>query len=616
MKGFFLSKVTVIIPFKDQIELLNKCVVSIKEKTTYKDFEIVCVNNNSTTKEAVDWRNEILKKYSNIRFFDLPIPFNFSRINNIAVNKWSDGDFLVFMNSDIEIITGDWLQQMVSWASKSNIGCVGARLYYPDNKVQHAGVDLNERGMPIHIDHNIDRYCEKNIKSKNKRMNAVTGALICVEKKKFIKTGGFDEELAVSYNDIDLCLELNDIGYQTIYLATCEAYHHESKTRGYENTPEKQERLKKEQIYLLKKHGLLVNKFKNNMPLNHRILFISATARNDRPYLDPSVRYRCFYPADELARDGYSVDIMSFEKFSESLINRYDVFIFHRPSWGDKLKNSVSKIKLNSNIAIASYDDLIFGEQYAAESSIVKSGRSTKTEALSIFSNNEKALKLFERFIVSTNELADKVRQISKGKIVVSYNALDRKTISSSNIINKTIPNNLSSRKVITYLSGTKSHDTDFAIVKNVLDRIKTERGNEVEICIVGPLDFQNSTGFTIIDHVDYDQLGKIISMAYLNIAPLEMNNFTKCKSGLKFFESAIYKVPSIVTPIPDMCRFEDCKGLVFATNDEEWYSSINKFLDDRLYRDNMANLSYEYAINNCKMKNQLTPYKQIIETV
>ncbi len=229
------GKVSVIIPTKDQVALLKTCIDSILQKTTYPDYEIIVLNNNSTSSEFF----ELMKGYENkypgkFRCVEANFPFNFARLMNLGAAE-SNGEFLLLCNNDIEVIHGDWMTQMVSYAQRKKTGAVGVKLLYPDNTIQHAGVVLGLGGAAGHVFVNMgrnDRGYFNYIRSLN-NYAAVTGACLMCRKSIYNEVGGMDEKLEVEYNDVDLCLQFLAHGYFNVYVPTVEVYHHESATRGH-----------------------------------------------------------------------------------------------------------------------------------------------------------------------------------------------------------------------------------------------------------------------------------------------------------------------------------------------------------------------------------------------
>ncbi len=230
--------VAIIIPFKDEPDLTIDCVNSVL-RSSYANFKIYLISNNSS-RQTIQQVKNITNKRDRIKLLELNIPFNFSAINNWAVNQTSS-DHLLFLNNDTSIITRDWIEAMVELSSRTEIGAVGAKLLYPDNTIQHAGVILGIVGVGNHAFRHQPAHHHGyfGYSSVIRNYSAVTGACLMVERKKFLKAGGFDEQkLKVAYNDIDLCLQLTAIGYRNVYTPFAELYHHESKSRGFDDMSE------------------------------------------------------------------------------------------------------------------------------------------------------------------------------------------------------------------------------------------------------------------------------------------------------------------------------------------------------------------------------------------
>jgi len=245
--------VSIIIPFKDKPELLKKCIDSIY-KSTYENFEIIAISNNSKEKETFELLKFYEKNYKNFKWIEYNIPFNFSKINNYAVS-FVNGEYLVFMNNDIELITKDWIEQFLKYAIDENAGTIGTKLYYPNDTIQHAGiVVLDKHGFCEHIGRFEKGDNQDKIYNKVRYVMANTAALIMIERKVFDEIDGFDENLAVDYNDVDLSLKCLEKGYKNIWLPYVEAYHYESISRGNNRSVEKLKRFEKERQYLVNKH--------------------------------------------------------------------------------------------------------------------------------------------------------------------------------------------------------------------------------------------------------------------------------------------------------------------------------------------------------------------------
>lgn len=256
-----LPMVSIIIPTRDHVDILRQCIDSILKKTLYLAYEIIIVDNQSELPETFDYFNK-LRLDTNIKIVQFNEPFNYSAINNFGVSH-ALGDIIVLLNNDVEVISSDWLGEMVLQASRSEIGCVGAMLYYPDDTIQHAGVILGLGDVAGHAHKYMRRgssgYFNRACAVQN--YGAVTAACLAVRKSVFLEVGGLDEDnLTVAYNDVDLCLKVQEAGYRNLWTPYAELYHHESKSRGKDNTPEKKERYLSEVAYMQKMWGsVLVN---------------------------------------------------------------------------------------------------------------------------------------------------------------------------------------------------------------------------------------------------------------------------------------------------------------------------------------------------------------------
>lgn len=250
-----MPRVSIVVPTKDKAGLLEVCVNSIIERTQYSDYEIIVIDNGSVesvTHALFDkWKAE-----RRIKVVDYDHPFNYSRINNFGFEQAS-GDIYCLMNNDIEVITPGWLDEMVSHAVRSDVGAVGAMLYYPNDTIQHAGVVIGIGGVAGHAYVGMPRgYPGQMGRARlTQEVSAVTAACMVVRREVMEEVGGLDEGLKVAFNDIDLCLRIKALGYRVIWTPHAELYHHESASRGYEDTPEKQARFKKEVDFMKARWG-------------------------------------------------------------------------------------------------------------------------------------------------------------------------------------------------------------------------------------------------------------------------------------------------------------------------------------------------------------------------
>ncbi len=252
--------VSIIIPTKNGYKDVQRCVSSIIEKTTYQNYEIIMADNGSTDPKMHELYAEFEQQLPG-RFFveSIDIPFNFSTINNRAAKK-AHGEYLLFLNNDTEVITENWLTLMVSFAQQERIGCVGAKLLYPNNTVQHAGVILGLGGVAGHghygYPHGDLGYFGR--LAINVNYSAVTAACLLMKKADFDAVGGFEEAFTVAFNDVDLCLKVQALGRDNVWLHEAELYHFESQTRGYDDKGKKKKRFEQEKVMMEEKWGPLI----------------------------------------------------------------------------------------------------------------------------------------------------------------------------------------------------------------------------------------------------------------------------------------------------------------------------------------------------------------------
>lgn len=268
--------ISIIIPTRDCSNLLDNCLKSIYNKTTYKNYEIIVVNNNSKEEDTFELFDKYINKYNNFKVIDANIDFNYSKINNIAV-KEVKGEYLVLLNSDTELITPNWLEIMIGYASQKHIGSVGVKLLYKDNTIQHCGVVMGVGGIAQHAFKN---RRENDIGYEGRLLvpynySVVTAACLMISKRKYAMVGGLEEELKVSYNDIDFNLKLLNKNLYNVCLPQVCIYHLESKVRGLDTSKEKYKRHLKEEKYIKNKwNRYIINDPMYNENFSKKINFI------------------------------------------------------------------------------------------------------------------------------------------------------------------------------------------------------------------------------------------------------------------------------------------------------------------------------------------------------
>ena len=240
--------ISIIIPNKDHIEDLDKCLESLMKVNSYQNFECIIVENNSTKEETFAYYEHLSVKFPKAKVvFWEGTGFNYPAINNHGVAE-AKGDYLLFLNNDTEIMNADCLEELLGYCMRKDVGAVGARLHYEDGTIQHAGVVVGLGGVAAHVfvdaPGDAAGYANRIVAAQD--YSAVTAACMLVKRSVFEEVGGFDPEYAVAFNDVDLCLKIREAGYLVVYNPYAELIHYESKSRGYEDTPEKVERFQSE----------------------------------------------------------------------------------------------------------------------------------------------------------------------------------------------------------------------------------------------------------------------------------------------------------------------------------------------------------------------------------
>ena len=252
-------KISIVIPNMDHTDDLDKAIQSIL-KSTYTNFEVVIVENNSKKEETFEYYKKIEKQDSRIRVEKMEIKvFNYSAIVNYGAEK-STGEYILLLNNDIEVLTEDWLEQMLMYTQREDVGICGAKMYFPDRSIQHAGVTIGVRGLAGHKYREIpeSEFSKDDGINLLQDMSAVTAACCLIKTSTYKELLGFDEKLAVAFNDVDFCLKVRKEGLLIVYNPFVELYHFESKSRGQDDTAEKQKRFARE-------YGLFVQRWQRTI---------------------------------------------------------------------------------------------------------------------------------------------------------------------------------------------------------------------------------------------------------------------------------------------------------------------------------------------------------------
>ena len=249
--------VSLLIPTRDKREVLEVAVRSILDKTTYPNFEIVILDNGSVETDTLQWFESVQRNEPRVRVLRYDLPFNYAAINNFG-EKHARGSVIGLINNDVEVISPGWLTEMVGHVCRQDVGCVGAKLYYSDGTIQHGGVIIGIGGVAGHS----HKYAPANAYGYFSRLLltqsliAVTAACLLVRRDVYREVNGLDEQnLAIAFNDVDFCLKVRQAGYHSVWTPYAELYHHESVSRGSEDTPEKAARFQAEAEFMMKKWG-------------------------------------------------------------------------------------------------------------------------------------------------------------------------------------------------------------------------------------------------------------------------------------------------------------------------------------------------------------------------
>ncbi|WP_107852232.1 glycosyltransferase family 2 protein [Oceanimonas marisflavi] len=256
-----LPKVSIVVPTRDALHYLQTCVDSLLQKTTWLNYELLVVDNQSSTPATLAYFEQI-SRHHNVKVLRYNKPFNFSAINNFAVAHAS-GDVICLLNNDTEVISPDWLEEMVSRLLQPDVGVVGARLYFSDGRIQHAGDVLGPGGCATHLhgilEENDPGYMHRAVLAQD--LSAVTAACLVTHKRLYQQLGGLDESnLTVAFNDVDYCLRVRESGLRVIYTPYAELYHHESISRGKDDSPGKKARAKGETQFMRSRWGHIIER--------------------------------------------------------------------------------------------------------------------------------------------------------------------------------------------------------------------------------------------------------------------------------------------------------------------------------------------------------------------
>jgi GT2 family glycosyltransferase len=249
--------VSIIIPFKDKAELLDMSINSILDTSTYSNYEIIGISNNSQEQITFDMMAELEAKDTRVSFYEYNEEFNYAEINNYAVNHYAKGEHILLLNNDIEVITPNWIESMLEFSQRDDVGCVGAKLYYPNDTIQHAGIIIGLGGYAAHSHREFPREESGYFNRLNvvQNLSSVTAACLMIKKSIYEEVGGMNDiDFKIAYNDVDFTLRVVEKGYLNIFTPYAEMYHHESLSRGEDTSPEQLARFQTEKDALYHRH--------------------------------------------------------------------------------------------------------------------------------------------------------------------------------------------------------------------------------------------------------------------------------------------------------------------------------------------------------------------------
>jgi glycosyltransferase involved in cell wall biosynthesis/SAM-dependent methyltransferase len=522
-------RVTIVIPTRDRVDLLRTCVGGLLHRTDYPDLEILIVDNQSKDAASHAYFYQ-LSKDARVRILSYDAPFNYSAINNFAVAR-ATGPLLCFLNNDIEVISPDWLTEMVSHAIRTGIGAVGALLYYPDDSIQHGGVVLGLEGVAGHIPDGSRRgdfgYCGRATVVQN--LSAVTAACLVMPKLVFDEIGGFNErDLTVTYNDVDLCLRICEAGYRIVWTPYAELYHLESVSRGRDTDPHNVERSKAEVAYMLRRWGHILDRdpyYNPNLRLDRPAFDLAFPPRVEKPWrygnrkeiapatailetgttratsrdLAPSRRsrdifrllyvsgepeipghhYRIVRPMAVAAELGVETAWMRVDEIPGRLreLEAADAVIIWRAAWDEQVSMGVDAARRGGAKIVFDVDDLMFDPDLARLDVIdgIRTQGLREEAVRQYYCRVRSTMSAADLCLATTDELAAHMRNALKPTVILA-NGFDNSTLTASRLAaRRRLAAKPDGLVRIGYAGGTRTHQRDFALCASAIGEIIRE---------------------------------------------------------------------------------------------------------------------------------------------
>ena len=608
-----LPLVSLIIPTRNGLALLRQCIDSIVQKTTYRQYEIVVVDNGSDDPATLTYFQS-LSQTPNIRVLRIDAPFNYSALNNAAV-KVAKGELIGLVNNDIEVMTPDWLGELVSHALRPGVGAVGARLWFPDKTLQHGGIILGIHGWAAHAHNHFPRGSlgYQGRMALVSEFSAVTGACLLVRKSSFEAVGGLNEvDLKISCNDVDFCLKLKKIGLRNVWTPFADLVHHESATRGFEDTPAKKARFASELAYMQQHWGDTLHRdpaYSPNLTLDNQDFSLAWPPRTPslsrnldlQPGQAPlyerlttlrrgfvrvayfaenvhssTFRYRAANMAAVLNAPASVQDVntsaacffLSDLSHAADIETSADILVISRVRYDFATAALVQKFKAQSKKVWFDIDDWVFDTQTIGLI-LQTAGQTASDETLNywhaVVSRMGQMLRLCDGVITTNSFLAQKIKQYANLPINVIPNFANAQQLAVSlpiyeHKLNQGEPSDIRLKKSeqksvkLGYFSGSASHNRDIALLFPALEIIMAG-DPRVELVLVGPVElaerFEQNYSRRITRHsfTDYVHLQQLIGDVDFNLVPLQTNEFTHCKSELKYVDAANVGTLTIASP-------------------------------------------------------------------
>ncbi|MBP2167136.1 CDP-glycerol glycerophosphotransferase (TagB/SpsB family)/GT2 family glycosyltransferase [Erwinia toletana] len=582
--------VSIIIPTKDQLPVLITCIITLLEKTTYSNYEILIVDNNSESDETKQWLENIAQvDPDRLRVLPYPLPFNYSAINNMAVRE-ARGEYLVLLNNDTAIIQPDWLENMLNHAQRPEVGIVGAKLLYPDGSIQHAGVVLGLRGPADHpfIGRSGDETGYLNRLIADQNYTAVTAACMMVRKEVYEAAGGLDEEqFRVSYNDVDFCLKVRELGFMTVWTPYAMLMHEGNLSQNKVDTATaeaKRKRFEDEQDEMYRKWLPLIAKdpsYNSNLTLSGEGFALSDDSKHTwRPvYWDPvptvmahmadlagSGHYRIIHPFEAMENAGLvqgtlSAQLMSIPQFAQF---KTDSIVFQRLMTPEDQQWLARISKFSHAFKVMELDDYLpaLAQQRGGQSNI----------SVEMLSSIQKSLSMVDRFVVATPMLAERFANAHTDIRI----AETRLPVGEWGHL---APLRAQGRKPRIGWAGGVNDMLDLEIISDVVRAL----ADKVEWVFVGMCP-AHLRPYVYEFHVDMNVHNYPAKLASLNLdlalIPLADNLFNRCKSHVQLLEFGACGYPVIASDLE--CYRNNLPVTLVRNRSQAWKEAIETHLSDR----------------------------------